>query len=193
MQNLRKRLRRDRCRFFLLAEELTKAIFVENDIENTDQIDVFSLGCDKVNGSLNFVALDSLRYYMFAERLGIDVSAKSDLSAVVILDESVRKCSQKNRFDKLNFNSLQLESHYIMQGRINSTNLRRFVQRFSNNTLTRSMKSSVNVNNNRTPSYGVRTEDNSDTFTVYVNEIDCTNFLETIQQQNKVSCNTRSF
>ncbi|XP_019764085.1 thioredoxin domain-containing protein 11 isoform X2 [Dendroctonus ponderosae] len=168
MQNLRKLLRRDKCRTFLLAEELTKAIFVESNIENTDQIDISTLGCDKVNGSLNFIALDSLRYYMFAERLGIDLSTKSDSSAVVILDES-------------------LETHYIMQGRINSTNLRRFVQRFSNNTLTRSMKSSVNVVHNYTPSYRIRTEDNADTFTVYVEEIDSTNFLDTIQQQNKAT------
>lgn len=41
------------------------------------------------NSSLKFVAVDSLRYYHLAERLGVDLSNSFDKTGVVIINEKV--------------------------------------------------------------------------------------------------------
>lgn len=43
----------------------------------------------KTNTSLSLVAMDSLEYYYFAERLGIDISNKKDKTAAVIINPKV--------------------------------------------------------------------------------------------------------
>lgn len=87
MLNLGKSLRKERCKTFLAAEKLQPAIFAHGN--NPEDVEVSNLACSNSNQSINFVSMDSGLYYVFAERLGIDLSQKKDKSAVVILNERV--------------------------------------------------------------------------------------------------------
>lgn len=60
------------------------------------KFNIHGLSC-KSNSSLALIALDSLKYYHFAERLGINIALKKDLTAAVIINEKVnRKFKLKN-------------------------------------------------------------------------------------------------
>lgn len=99
MESLRQWNRKEKCRMFANAEKLYPAVFVPEDSSIENDIDLSDL-CDfgsstneisNTNESLTFVAIDSLKYSVFAERLGIDLTLMANMSAVVILSEKVSK------------------------------------------------------------------------------------------------------
>lgn len=54
-----------------------------------DNTDLYGAAC-KTNASLTLIALDSMLFYHFAERLGIDLLKCPDKTAAVILNEKVQ-------------------------------------------------------------------------------------------------------
>lgn len=57
--------------------------------DHRDQFErIAELACN-VNRSMNFIALDSILYHVFAERLGLDLLARRDQTAAVIIDHEV--------------------------------------------------------------------------------------------------------
>ncbi|CAB3224200.1 unnamed protein product [Arctia plantaginis] len=77
------------------------------------------------NFSLHIIAVDSMRNHHFAESLGIDISRKKDMTAVVILDS-------------------KHESQYILSEDYNAKSLREFIYNFTSKKLKRSLRTHVN-------------------------------------------------
>ncbi|CAG9773732.1 unnamed protein product [Ceutorhynchus assimilis] len=163
MENLKKATKKTKCKNFLKAQQIHSAIF-EPKI-HTEKIDVSNLACENSNGSLNFIAMDSLMYYMFAERLGLDLFAKNDTSAVVILNE-------------------KSETHYVMQEPITSYNVRMFIRDYTNNTLRRSSDSIVNVPTVNTPSYPIKLR-TSNAPIIFLEELNSKNYLSMVLQEKR--------
>lgn len=86
--NLLKLWRRNKCREFVFAETIQPAIFEKKNENERNDHNISGLAC-RTNKSLTFVAMDSLLFYHFAERLGIDVTNSKDKSAVAIINEKV--------------------------------------------------------------------------------------------------------
>ncbi|KAJ8943292.1 hypothetical protein NQ318_017310 [Aromia moschata] len=128
-EQLLKHLDSERCRHFMSAQKYHPAIFEDPFVgEKNKNINVTGLACN-TNSSLTLVAMDSLLYYDFAERLGIDLAEKPDKSSVVIVDEA---------------------SNYVMKTPINGMNLRQFIQNFTNEQLPRSLESYALVKDKKT-------------------------------------------
>ncbi|XP_066140168.1 thioredoxin domain-containing protein 11 [Euwallacea fornicatus] len=161
MQNLRKVKEKERCRMFEAAEKLKPAGFILNDYVDDENLDFSTINCLSANHSLTFVAMDSLVYGIFAERLGVDLSKRRDMSAVVILNE-------------------KMESHYIMQEPITSKNLRRFIHSFSNGTLARSKQSALNVPSTNSLKYTFMKSNFNKTALIVIKELNSENFLENV-------------
>lgn len=83
--HLLKTVAEEACREFLLAHRYAPPIF-ERRVENS--LDVTGFAC-QTNSSLGFVAIDSLRFSHFAEKLGVDLSTSVQKTGVVIVDEKV--------------------------------------------------------------------------------------------------------
>lgn len=94
------------CNVVNFAYELGPPVMPARDQE-ANVTSVHGLACAK-NFSLNMVAVDSVRNYHFAESLGIDVTNKKDMTAVVILDTKVRKLINIRRLKKLCNRGLKL-------------------------------------------------------------------------------------
>ncbi|XP_011310287.1 thioredoxin domain-containing protein 11 [Fopius arisanus] len=117
-ENVRKRLAEESCKFLLLGNKYQPPIFpvvLEGDERRLEA------ACT-TNKSLTFLAIDSLRYFHFAEALGIDLLRIQDKTAVVILDSAQ-------------------ESQYLLEGPLGRAVLVRFVQEFNNATLKRNLRS----------------------------------------------------
>ncbi|CAH0701203.1 unnamed protein product [Spodoptera exigua] len=76
------------------------------------------------NFSLHMIAIDSVRNHHFAESLGIDITNKKDMTAVVILDS-------------------KHESQYLLSEEYNAKSIREFISNFTNKSLKRSLRSHV--------------------------------------------------
>ncbi|XP_060521749.1 thioredoxin domain-containing protein 11 [Cylas formicarius] len=165
LRNLAKFAENERCRLFLAAENIFPAVFEAREEKERPRPEVRGLSC-KTNSSLNFVAMDSLLYYNFAENLGVNLAKVSSKSIVVIIDE-------------------KRESHYIMEEPITSVNLRRFILKFTNNKLVRSLNSSTSVESTNTHSYSFNLKRLNGSHIVKVEELTSQNFLQTVSQKDE--------
>jgi hypothetical protein len=159
--HLLKTVAEEACREFLLAHRYAPPIF-ERRVENS--LDVTGFAC-QTNSSLGFVAIDSLRFSHFAEKLGVDLSTSVQKTGVVIVDE-------------------KMETHHIMAANLNGTNLRLFIRNFTQNTLSRSLRSRVHLKTKSNHFYPHLDCSRSSHFCV--TELATHNFLDTILQPNKV-------
>lgn len=95
-QNLKKSLEREKCRLLELSHKYFPQIFSDTirDIVDwaleSDTSSIRGLACKTSNASLTMVSLDSLQFYHFAEKLGVDVLKSPSKTAAVIVNEKVR-------------------------------------------------------------------------------------------------------
>ncbi|XP_063903866.1 uncharacterized protein LOC135123281 isoform X2 [Zophobas morio] len=157
---LQKAVREEECHNFLLAEKYAPPIFERRGVEGG--ANVTGLAC-ATNSSLKFVAIDSLRFFQFAERLGLDLSKSEDKSGVVVVNE-------------------KMETHHVMAANISSANLRSYVHNFTQKTLSRSLRSKVYINASEHV-YPYSNCSKREQFCLM--ELSSENFLSTILQRNK--------
>ncbi|XP_050300516.1 thioredoxin domain-containing protein 11 isoform X2 [Anthonomus grandis grandis] len=157
MENLKKRQKYENCKTFLAAQKVYPEVFVPDDPVDSEDINVSDFACS--NNSVKFIVMDSLRYYVFAERLGVNLFNRKDMSAVVIVDE-------------------QAESHYIMDTPITSRNVKLFLQKYNESALIRSKKSIVDTPAKNTPAYNFVAI--NDTSVINLDELNSKNFLDVV-------------
>lgn len=88
-KNLQKIRHQNKCRLKSIAEKYNPPLFSESIINGENLIvDITGLAC-QVNNSLSIIAMDSLQYHHFANRLGIDILNRRHKTALVIIDEKV--------------------------------------------------------------------------------------------------------
>lgn len=118
--NLKQRELKRECEFMFLSELDEPTIFFnERGDENLELMS--GLGCD-VNKTLSFMAIDSVLYHTFAERLGIDILNYENKTAALILDH-------------------ENESTYRLKGEISLDSVSKFIYDFKKRNLNRSKKS----------------------------------------------------
>ncbi|XP_044252727.1 thioredoxin domain-containing protein 11 [Tribolium madens] len=153
----------NRCRDFLLAQKHSPVVFESRGLESG--VNITGAACAS-NSSLKFVAIDSLRFYQFAERLGVDLGKRErQKSGVVIVNE-------------------KMETHYVMTENVNSGNLRFFIFNFTQKTLPRSLQSKVHMKAKSDHVYPHLNCSKSSQFCV--RELTSDDFLPTVLQPNKV-------
>ncbi|KAL1494146.1 hypothetical protein ABEB36_009791 [Hypothenemus hampei] len=165
MENLKKFFHKEWCKRFRTSEKLSETNFVPKDPPDYKPLSFSTLSCTNPNTSLNFIALDSIRDEVFAQRLGIDISTKFHRTAAVIVNE-------------------QMETHYILEEPVTNRNLRNFIQRFMNDSLPRSMESNIDLILKNPSSYGFK-QNNQSNETIFVEELTHRNFLDSVLQKNK--------
>ncbi|XP_022830838.1 thioredoxin domain-containing protein 11 [Spodoptera litura] len=99
----------------------TGALNIDERRTNITHID--GMSCAR-NFSLQMIAIDSVRNHHFAESLGIDITNKKDMTAVVILDN-------------------KHESQFLLSEEYNAKSIREFISNFTNKSLKRSLRSHV--------------------------------------------------
>lgn len=170
IKNIQKLFKEEQCKLFHLAERYHGAIF-ENRLYEVKAshpvVDLTGMAC-KTNRTLSFTVMDSLTYYHFAEKLGIDLFRSSDKSGVAIINEKD-------------------ESHYILEKPINSKNIRNFIKKFTTKDLDRSFKSLTSIKSKNTHSYAKQKSKNSNKSDdrIIIDELNSKTFLPTILQENK--------
>ncbi|GAB0095391.1 uncharacterized protein DMENIID0001_107720 [Sergentomyia squamirostris] len=111
------------CELLQHGEVVNEAIFFPTTQLGGNRTDGLSgLAC-KYNKTMSFIVIDSLTYHPFAERLGVDVLAARDKSAVVIIDP-------------------ENESTFVMHEEITLGNIMQFVRNFFQRRLNRYLKTS---------------------------------------------------
>lgn len=84
----------EKCRLLKISQNYHPSIYSQSIIDHVNygkdlnRFNITGLSC-KTNASLTLIAVDSLMYYQFAERLGINVSKKKDKTFAVIVNEKV--------------------------------------------------------------------------------------------------------
>lgn len=94
---IRKAFLKEHCRRWLAGNEYHPSLF-PRDSPRQFNISLKESVC-KTNKTLALIAIDSLRYFHFAEHLGIDISKWRNKTAVVILDATVSFEMIKRYFD----------------------------------------------------------------------------------------------
>lgn len=84
---MRRAYEREECRRFLAGYSYQRPVF-PRDAEAEAETKLTEAICT-INKTLALVAIDSLRYFHFAEGLGIDVGRADDKTVAVILDPAV--------------------------------------------------------------------------------------------------------
>lgn len=85
---------KEKCKLLKISQNYHSSIYSQNIIDYVDNkkiintFNISGLGC-KTNTSLTLIAMDSLMYFYFAERLGINILKKKDKTAAVIINEKV--------------------------------------------------------------------------------------------------------
>lgn len=80
-----------------------------------------------------------------------------------------------------------MESHYIMQGPINTLTLSEFIQKFTNNQLSRSLNSVTTLKNVQNLAHRNKKRQQDDKTKVFIEELGTNSFLPTVLQEDKVS------
>uniref|UniRef100_A0A1L8DU29 Putative thioredoxin/protein disulfide isomerase n=1 Tax=Nyssomyia neivai TaxID=330878 RepID=A0A1L8DU29_9DIPT len=112
---------RRKCELLYHGEQIQEGIFFPSTQADGGE-GISGLGC-KYNKTMSFIVIDSLTYHPFAERLGVDVLAQKDKSAVFIIDP-------------------ENESTYFMKEDITLKNIMHFVRNFYHKRLNRHLKTS---------------------------------------------------
>ncbi|KAG4077611.1 hypothetical protein HA402_008871 [Bradysia odoriphaga] len=118
-ETLTKRELKRKCESFVDEENVN--FFIETEHEE-DFESIAGLSC-KSNQSLSFLAMDSLVYNTFAERLGLNVLKRRSKTGLVIVD-------------------YENESTFVLKQAVNTRNVINFIGKFHNKTLSRHLKSS---------------------------------------------------
>ncbi|CAH0563678.1 unnamed protein product [Brassicogethes aeneus] len=165
-ENLQTIHKNEVCRNFLHSENFRPHSFEEN-VNMANAQDASGLAC-KVNRSLHFILIDSLVYYHFAERLGVDLNEFVDKTAAVIVND-------------------KMESHYVMRDTVTTESLRNFIVNFTKNYLTRSQRSISGVDSKNTHKFenNLKSCDSKQNKNVCVRELTSETFLPTILAKNK--------
>ncbi|KAF5283521.1 hypothetical protein FQA39_LY17336 [Lamprigera yunnana] len=159
-KNLMKWWKQEQCRIGKIAESIYSSKFSELIAETDDRINVTGLAC-KSNSTLTFIALDSLRYYHFAERLGINLFTIKDKTAAVIINQ-------------------KMETHHILNKAVNDKTIREFISNFTLSNLQRSYNSETTLNKN--VYVNQRTNVNS---TIVLSELNTNTFFPIVMQELK--------
>ncbi|XP_075973532.1 thioredoxin domain-containing protein 11 [Anticarsia gemmatalis] len=112
------------CKIMRFAMEFGPSILTGSQSdERHNMTQIHGLSCAH-NFSLHMIAVDSVRNHHFAESLGIDISNKKDMTAVVILDS-------------------KHESQYLLSEDYNAKSIREFIYNFTSKKLKRSLRTHV--------------------------------------------------
>lgn len=139
----------------LKYQPLIFAHSVTNMKQPFNRVDITGLACS--NNSLTMIAMDSLKYHAFAERLGVDVLTNSkEKTAVVIIDE-------------------KQETHHVLTGLLTENKLERFIYNFTQNSLPRAKLTSAKKVEYK----------KCDKSKICVQELTAADFLDVVSQENK--------
>ncbi|XP_034935318.1 thioredoxin domain-containing protein 11 [Chelonus insularis] len=153
------------CLKFLAGNKYHNPIFINEPIDNrTMNIKLSSSACD-VNRTLAFITIDSLHYFHFSEGLGIDVLKMKDKTAVVILDS-------------------EQESQYLMEDSFTLDNLINFINKFTNGSLKRTLRTDSSRRYARDSYSRVKCPEKNPS-EICVPELNTQNFLPTILDSTK--------
>lgn len=78
-----------------------------------------------------------------------------------------------------------MESHYILEGSVNSFSLRELILNFTNNNLSRSFKSITNLKDQS--NILIEKEKNKNSSKILLEELNSITFLPTVMKENKVT------
>ncbi|KAJ0177223.1 hypothetical protein K1T71_007232 [Dendrolimus kikuchii] len=111
------------CKLMKFANEWGPPVHPADMPRDQNITHITGLACAK-NFSLYMIAVDSVRNHHFAEALGIDISTKHDMTAVVILDS-------------------KHESQYVLSEKYSAKSLRDFIYNYTYKHLKRSLRTHV--------------------------------------------------
>lgn len=168
--NLQRKWKQYKCQLARLAEKIQSPIFSPSLFSSkplaSKEVNLTGLAC-RSNSSLTLIALDSLIYHQFAERLGIDILNKKDKTAVVILNE-------------------KLETHHVLEGNLTDETFKMFLFNFTLNKLPRASHSS-SVTFKSTHVYKEYKDCNSSKDGVFcVEELNSESFLPTVLEHKVI-------
>lgn len=181
-ENLRENHLYHTCNMLKHSNSESPTLFFNPIDDNHDKLkDISGMACE-MNRTFTLIAIDSILYHTFAERLGIDILTRENQSAVIIMDN-------------------ESESTYLLDKEISLSSLTQFLINFKNRSLTRYMRSdSVQYKHTHfytieeiLPKKGVHKMLNKTMTTnrksrkVSVDEIFSENFEEEVIKCNKVS------
>ncbi|KAJ8665286.1 hypothetical protein QAD02_006948 [Eretmocerus hayati] len=165
-ESLTREFYRSECKRFLAGYSYQRPLFSRKQMseENSPDIELVDDVC-RLNKSLALVAIDSLRFFHFAEGLGIDLRNQPDHTAVVIVDPAD-------------------ESQYVMQERLNRNTLVNFINNYTKGYLKRTMRS--NTPRRFVRSFITKSEcKESEGSRICVPELSSENFLDTVLNPDK--------
>ncbi|CAG4956488.1 unnamed protein product [Parnassius apollo] len=110
------------CRLMQFAKQLGPPIYPAK-VTNGNITHIHGLSCVS-NSSLYMIAVDSVQNHHFPEALGIDITKKKDMTAVVILDS-------------------KQGSQYVLSEDYSAKSVRDFIYNFTHNNLKRSLRTHV--------------------------------------------------
>lgn len=159
MKNLKKINDKKDCNLFEFANKLQEPIF---DKSSESTLNITGLACSS-NVTLKFIAMDSLIYHHFAERLSVNLEKNN--TAVILVNE-------------------KMESHHVLTD-ISSSSLKEFIYNFTVNQLQRAFYSS-SMDFRNTHVYAKVNCFNERNESICLRELDSQNYLPTVLQLNKV-------
>lgn len=121
-ENLRKTQLYHTCKMLRLSNSESPALFfnpLDDDHEKLN--DISGMACE-MNRTFSLIAIDSILYHTFAERLGIDILTRENQSAAIIMDN-------------------ESESTFLLNKPISISSLTNFLINFKNRSLARYMRS----------------------------------------------------
>lgn len=167
--NLKRLWEKEKCRIANIAQSIFPTVFSDSVTDsqkfNKRHTNISGLAC-KTNASLTLIAVDSLKYYHFAERLGIDLSTRKDKTVAVIINE-------------------KMETHHIMQEPLNDKTLREFIFNFTVSNLPRAFTSLNSIKQKHTHVYPSQINCRVNKSEPCLLELNTETFLPTVMQQDK--------
>ncbi|EZA61446.1 hypothetical protein DMN91_003951 [Ooceraea biroi] len=156
---------REHCRRWLAGNDYHSSLF-PRDSPRQFNISLKESVC-KTNKTLALIAIDSLRYFHFAERLGIDLFKRRNKTTVVILDAA-------------------LESQYIMHRDFSEYALVDFINNYTQGLLERTLRSDNSQHYKTQKSPNEENRSNVDSSPkIRVPELKAETFLDTILDPSK--------
>lgn len=110
---------RRKCEMLMLSERKSKILFMSDDEPAALEL-VSGLAC-KSNKTFTLIAIDSVNFHTFAERLGIDILEVENKTTAIIMDQ-------------------ETESTYLLDEPVNLSSLTKFLYRFHRGALDRFLR-----------------------------------------------------